>query len=98
AMAFFRGVVERARALPGVKAAGMVSFLPLAGLAAATDFTSVGRPAPGPGEEPSTEVRVCDNGYFAAMKIPLRKGRLFEEREQRVKSNVVVVSEAFARQ
>ncbi len=98
AMAFFRGVVERARALPGVKAAGMASFLPLAGLAAATDFTIVGRPAPGPGEEPSTEVRVCDNGYFAVMKIPLRKGRLFEEREQRVKSNVVVVSEAFARQ
>ena len=98
AMAFFRGVVERARALPGVKVAGMVSYLPLAGLGAATDFTIVGRPEPAPGEEPSTDVRVCDNAYFAAMKIPLLKGRIFEEREMRVKSGVVVVSEAFARQ
>src|SRR4029077_3406341 len=96
-MAFFRGVLERARALPGVKAAGMVSYLPLAGLGAATDFTIVGRPEPAPGEEPTTDVRVCDNAYFAAMKIPLLKGRFFEEREQRVKSNIVVVSEAFAR-
>ena len=31
------------------------------------------------------------------MRIPLRKGRLFEDREMRVKSDVVVVSEAFAR-
>src|SRR5215470_13736360 len=49
AMAFFRGVVERARALPGVKSAGMVSYLPLAGLGAATGFTIVGEPAPLPG-------------------------------------------------
>jgi putative ABC transport system permease protein len=97
-MAFFRTVVDRARRLPGVRSAGAVSFLPLAGLAAATDFRIVGRPEPPPGQEPVTEVRVCDNGYFQAMHIPLRKGRLFEEREMRVKSDVVVVSESFARQ
>ena len=97
ALAFFRNAVERARSIPGVRAAGVVSFLPFAGMGAATDFTIVGEPAPGPGQEPTTDVRVCDDGYFQTMRIPLRKGRLFEDREMRVKSDVVVVSEAFAR-
>ncbi len=97
-MAFFREVVARAKVLPGVREAGAVSYLPFSGLAAATSFTIVGEPPPQPGQEPSTDVRVCDNGHFAAMRVPLKKGRLFEDREMRVKSNVVVVSESFARQ
>lgn len=95
-LAFFRETADRMRAIPGVSAAGMISFLPFAGLGAATDFTVVGRPVPPPGQEPVTDVRVCDNGFFQAMRIPLRKGRLFEEREMRERSNVVVVSESFA--
>jgi putative ABC transport system permease protein len=96
-LAFFRDAVERTRAIPGVTAAGAVSFLPFTGMGAATDFTIDGEPPPAPGQEPSTDVRVCDNGYFKTMRIPLLKGRLFEDRELRVRSNVVVVSEAFAR-
>jgi putative ABC transport system permease protein len=96
-LAFFRQVVERARAIPGVRDAGFVSFLPFAGSGAATDFTIVGEPQPAPGQEPTTDVRVCDAGYFRLMRIPLLRGRLFDDREQRVKSNVVVVSESFAR-
>jgi putative ABC transport system permease protein len=97
ALAFFRDAVAQARAIPGVREAGFVSFLPLAGTGAATDFTIVGEPQPAPGEEPVTDVRVCDDGYFRLMRIPLLRGRLFEDRELRVRSNVVVVSESFAR-
>jgi putative ABC transport system permease protein len=96
-LAFFRGVVSRTRSLPGVRSAGAISYLPMAGLGASTDFEIVGRPQPPPGQEPGTDVGVCDNGFFEAMRIPLRKGRLFEEREMRVRSNVVVVNETFAR-
>jgi putative ABC transport system permease protein len=96
-LAFFRDAVARARAIPGVRAAGFVSFLPFAGSGAATDFAIVGEPQPAPGQEPVTDVRVCDDGYFRLMRIPLLEGRLFEDRELRVRSNVVVVSESFAR-
>ncbi|HEX4440652.1 MAG TPA: ABC transporter permease [Thermoanaerobaculia bacterium] len=96
-LAFFREAVARARAIPGVRAAGFVSFLPFAGSGAATDFAVVGEPQPAPGQEPVTDVRVCDDGYFRLMRIPLIEGRLFADRELRVRSNVVVVSEAFAR-
>ena len=95
-IAFFAKLVPRVAALPGVESAGAVSFLPLAALGAATDFTVVGRPAPLPGQGTVTDVRVCDNGFFRAMRVPLVAGRLFSEREMSEKSNVVIVSEALA--
>ncbi len=90
---FFASLVARLAAIPGVESAGAVSYLPLAGPGAATGFTIVGQPAPLPGQGPTTDVSVCDNGYFRALKMPLLRGRLFSEREMREKSNVVVINE-----
>jgi predicted permease len=95
---FFAEAVDRAAKIPGVREAGAVSFLPFTGLAAATDFTIVGRPVPPPGQELATEVRVCDDGYLRAMRIPLLRGRVFTDREMREKTDVVLVSEGFAKQ
>ena len=97
-LGFFSQAVEKAAKIPGVRDAGMVSFPPFTGLAAATGFRIVGRPIPAPGEEPGTEVRVCDNGYFRVLRIPLVRGRLFTDRELREKSGVVLISEGFAKQ
>jgi putative ABC transport system permease protein len=96
---FFRQATERVRALPGVRAVGMVNFLPLyGGLGSATGFTVAGRPAPAPGEEPSTNVRVADPGYFNAMGIPLMRGRNFTDFEASEARRVVLISESMARQ
>ncbi len=94
---FFASLVARLAAIPGVESAGEVSYLPLAGSGAATGFTIVGQPAPLPGQGPTTDVSVCDNGYFHALKVPLLRGRIFSEREMREKSNVVVINDALAR-
>ena len=96
-LTFFRDAVSRVSQLPGVESAGAISFLPLAGLGAATGFTIVGEPPPAAGQGPVTDVRVCDNGYFKSMKVPLRRGRLFTEREMRENLNVVVINDALAR-
>jgi putative ABC transport system permease protein len=94
---FFRQAEERIRALPGVKAVGMVNYLPLyGGLGSATGFTVEGRPAPSPGEEPGTSVRVADAGYFGAMDIPLLRGRNFASHEDAELHDVILVSESFA--
>jgi putative ABC transport system permease protein len=95
---FFADLTARVSAIPGVRSAGVVSSLPLAGLGAATNFTIEGEPPARLGQEHTTAVVVCDNRYFRTMNVPLRRGRLFTEREMREKSNVVVVSEAFVRQ
>ncbi|HWF83819.1 MAG TPA: ABC transporter permease, partial [Vicinamibacterales bacterium] len=72
---FFRSAVTRIADIPGVRAAGAISFLPFAGLGAATDFTIVGQPPPRPGLEPVVDVKVCDNGFFRVMDVPLLRGR-----------------------
>jgi putative ABC transport system permease protein len=94
---FFDRAVKRIAALPGVQAAGMISYLPFSGLGAATEFTVVGQPPPPPGQGYVTDVSVCDNGYFQTMRLPLVRGRLFTARETQVKSDVVIINEALAR-
>jgi putative ABC transport system permease protein len=94
---FFHAAADQIRQLPGVQAVGAISFLPLTSIGAGTSFTTEGRPAPPPGQNNNTGVSVCDNGFFAAMNIPLKRGRFFSEREMREKSNVVIVSESLVR-
>jgi predicted permease len=95
---FFRQAMERVRALPGVRQAGMVNFLPLyGGLGSATDFTIEGKPAPPPGQELTTSVRAADAGYFGAMDIPLLRGRNFTDIEDGEARHVVIISESLAK-
>ncbi len=96
-VAFFREAVERLRSLPGVRAAGVVSYLPFASLGARTDFAVEGRPEALPGQEPGTDVRVTDENYFAAMNIPVLRGRTFTTQEATEDRKVVVINEAMAR-
>jgi len=87
---FFDRLYSQIDALPGVQAAGGVSFLPLNGLGAATDFSIPGRPVPPDGERPVADVRVVTHDYFKAMGIPLLKGRLFDSRDNAAPHKVVV--------
>jgi putative ABC transport system permease protein len=97
-VAFFRQALERVRALPGVRSAGIVNYLPLyGGLGAATGFNVEGRPEPPRGTGPSTNVRVADAAYFNAMGIPVLRGRNFTDAEDAEARHVVLVSDAFAR-
>jgi putative ABC transport system permease protein len=95
--AFFRETTERIRQLPGVESAGAVSFLPFAGLGAATRFTIVEQPVPPPGQDWTTDVRVADAAYFQTMGIPLLRGRTFGEHEMTEARHVVLINEAMAR-
>ncbi|MEO8633675.1 MAG: ABC transporter permease [Gemmatimonadales bacterium] len=96
--AFFRRLLERLRATPGIEAAGLVTYVPFMGAGAATGFTVVGRPRPSAGEEPVADIRVVDPGYFDAMKIPLRLGRGPTAADGAGAPPVVVINETMARQ
>ncbi len=96
---FFREATERIEALPGVRDAGIINYLPFyGGQGTGTDFFVEGRPAPPPGEAPGTEVRLADAGYFRAMGIPLLRGRSFTHLEDTEAKHVVLVNESMARQ
>ena len=94
---FFTRLLDRASALPGVHAAGAISFLPLAGMGAATAYEVVGQPPPPKGEDHVCDVRVATNGYFEALRIPLLRGRWFNENDANDVKNRVIINEAMAR-
>ena len=95
--AFFNQLFEKIDALPGVTAAGGTSFLPIAGLGAATGFQIVGQPKPPAGQEPVTDVRVVTHDYFKAMGVPLLRGRTFDSRDAGTNIRRVIVNQALAR-
>ena len=97
-VAFFGQALDRVRALPGVRSAGMINFLPLyGGLGSNTGFKIEGQPEPPPGQGPSCDVRAVDAGYFQTMGIPLLRGRNFSDIEQKEPRHVILINEALAR-
>jgi predicted permease len=94
----YRELQRRFAALPGVNAAGAVTALPLSQMMAWGPITVEGRALAAGEAFINTDIRVVLGSYFAAMKIPLRKGRLFDEHDTRDKERVIVVDEAFAAQ
>lgn len=94
---FVRQVLDRIRALPGVEAAGTTHFLPLGGTGSATGFWRADQAAPEHGSEPVTEVACVMPGYFAAMGIPVQRGRVFDDRDREGAPATVVINQAAAR-
>ena len=95
---FYRGLLERVRALPGVEHAGFLFPLPLGGSNMILAFSVAGRPDPPPNAVPSTNVRTATPGAFRALGIPLRRGRMFDERDNESGMLVLLVNETMAAQ
>jgi putative ABC transport system permease protein len=94
-IAFYRDVVERIGALPGVTSVGAVDNLPLGG-SDVHSFGIVGRSAWHPGDEPSGEFGVVTPQYFNAIGIPLTKGRYFTEGDGDETPRVAIINDAVA--
>jgi predicted permease len=93
---FFQTVLEHVRALPGVKSAGFTSVLPLAWKSGMAAFVPEGV-VPRPDIPYAALDRVVSPGYFESMRIPLLKGRLFDERDGPAAPLVVIVNDMMAR-
>ena len=95
-IAFCDRLIERLKAIPGVRAAATGMPLPLEGHEMSVSFDIADRPAP-PSDRPHCDMAIVSPGYFGAMGIPLLQGRDFGERDDAKAPKVVVVNEAFAR-
>jgi len=86
---FYRQVVERLQALPGVQSAGAVSRLPLAGGNSSRSFN-----LPGSSKDYNADIRVSTPTYFQTMSIPLLKGRYLNDQDAQSTAQVAVVNQA----
>ena len=96
--AFYEQLLPRLRALPGVKAAGVVTTLPGQGYGGDSRFTLPEHPDFAGGAMQDAIVRGADPGYFSALQIPLLSGRFFEDHERLTDARSMIVSKSFARQ
>jgi predicted permease len=92
---FYHEIEGRIARLPGVKAEGVVSVLPLTGSVGWGGINVEGY-APPPGQELQVDLRVASMDYFRTMEIPLLKGRYFSEHDTADMPQVVVIEEKFA--
>ncbi len=90
-------LLARAEAHPGVRSAGLVANLPMAGGSDSLQFHIEGRPDP-PGEGGfNSNFNIASPGYFRTMGIPVRAGREFSARDSAGAPGVIVINETAAR-
>jgi putative ABC transport system permease protein len=91
---FFRELVRRVEALPGVRAAGIVSTFPM------TNFDRRGFRVEGrqyaPGRTEEADAYMVNPDYLGAMGIPLLRGRNFTEQDDSKAQQVVIVGQIMA--
>ena len=95
--AFYDEVLERLASIPGVTNVGFTECPPLNGGCAETILLRRDRPAPAAGEEPPIGVHWVTSGWFPAMSVPLKRGRMFTRDDRVGAQKVVLVSETAAR-
>jgi putative ABC transport system permease protein len=93
---FFQQVLERVAALPGVEGVASVSDIPLGDGGTNGGVQIEGKAFP-PESEPIAEKLIVSADYFRIMRIPLRSGRYFDERDVAGNHQVAMINESFAR-
>jgi len=93
---FYRSMLERARALPGVQSASLASVVPLSDSVQGSDLeipgyaTSANQPAP------HAEDNAVSSDYFTTLRIALKRGRDFSDADNENASRVAVINQAMA--
>jgi putative ABC transport system permease protein len=94
---FYRELLDRVRALPGVRAAGVSSSQPFAPIGNEVEYWPEGRPA----AKVDAEFNLASAGFFGALGLPFAEGRDFSEDEllkPAEREGPVIINESAARQ
>jgi predicted permease len=94
---FYDRLFEQIGVLPGVRAVGGISALPVTGTGSAIHFNIQGHPPKDSAEYILAGYRVVGGGYFKALGAPLVAGRFIEDRDREGAPSVAVVNSSFVR-
>jgi predicted permease len=95
--AFYAEAARRLAATPGIRSVGFTDIAPFSGGSNAIRFAVVGRQPASADEYLSANWRSVTPGYFAAIGVALRRGRLIAESDGQQAPRVVVITETMAR-
>ncbi len=90
---FFEQLLNRVRGLPGVSAAALVNVAPGQGYGGDNLVTIPEHPPLAKGQLQIARRRYADPGYFAALQIPIVRGRTFTDQERLDNADKVIVSQ-----
>jgi len=99
-LAFYDELEARAKRLPGVKSFALSDSLPPGGMMRSTVFASIvveGRPRFAEGTGGMVGWRAVTPGYFSALRIPIVRGRGFEEADRHTDQHALILSDSLAR-
>ena len=97
-ISFFERVLQRVRTLPGVESAGVIDDIPLDNGGSHQPVAIEGRPILPMSEQPEVDVRLISRGYMDALRIPIVRGRDFNDTDIAGRPSVVLISESMALQ
>jgi len=95
--AFYKKLLERLSSEPGMQSVAAAWWIPLSGSEISFAFNFEAHPVP-QGQQPLAQLNAVTADYFKAMRVPLRNGRWFTERDDKSAPAVAIVTEAFAKQ
>jgi len=90
-------ILARVKTLPGISSAAVTTMLPMAGAGATIHFNRAAYPPKGPDDYVMAGYRAATPEYLGLLGVPLRKGRLLNERDREGAPHVVVINESMAR-
>ena len=94
--AFDRQLLERVRALPGVKSAATTTTLPMSGWNQSGSFRIEGKTVAQGQDSPHGARSMVSEDYFQTMGIPLIRGRYFDAHDAADAPGVAIIDEALA--
>jgi len=95
---YYDRVLREIATLPGVETAASVTSLPSGWTWNWVEFAAEGKPLATPGQTPSAISQIVTPGFFSALRVPLRKGRLLSEQDTAEAPPVAVISATMAQQ
>ena len=97
-ISFFERTVDRIRSLPGVVAAGVIDDIPLNGNGSHQPITVEGGPVVPMAEQPEVDVRLISAGYMNTLRVPLLRGRDFDNTDVAGRPATILISASLAKQ
>jgi putative ABC transport system permease protein len=94
---FYRQLIERVQALPGVTSVSASTGMPVYGTGFGMPFDIAGKPSADPGKRPGAGFNMVTPEYYRTFGIHIARGRAFTEQDRTPGVPVAIVNDTFVK-